>query len=66
MQRDFRRDRNYDPNKLREVSLLTKIFSKYNENKKVAIFQKFLFELFSNFKTEIWTSKNVQFSSSTQ
>ena len=33
MQRDFRRDRNYDPNKLREVSLLTKIFSKYNENK---------------------------------
>ena len=37
MQRDFRRDRNYDPNKLREVSQ-TKIFSKYNENKKIAIF----------------------------
>ena len=38
MQRGFRRDRNYDPNKLREVSLLTKIFSNYNENKKVEIF----------------------------
>ena len=64
MQRDFRRDRNYDPNKLREVSLFTKIFPKYNENKKVAIFQRFLFELFQI--SEIWTSKNFQFSSSTQ